>query len=164
VSRRHARAGALVAVTGLVLLGCGRADDGGAPAATPDAADAADTFLRAAERDGLDVDAGCVQALAARLSAADVRAVVAAGPGGSPEDLSRDGAATVDRLLTCADRGGLADQLVDDLEALGSDVDAQCVRDVIAGLDLDAAFAAVDPGAGNDALFEAVVPCADGAD
>ncbi len=160
MSRRRARGGALVALTGLALLACGGADDDDAG----EPATAASTFLRAAEEDGLEVDPGCVEALAARLSPADARAVVSAGPGGSPEDLSPQGAAVVDRLLTCADRGGLADQMVDDLEALGSDVDAQCVRDVIAGLDLDAAFASGDPGAGDDVLFEAVVPCADGAD
>ncbi len=158
MSRRRARPGALVAVTGLVLLGCGRADDAGEPAT------AADTFLRAAAEDGLEVDGGCVEALAARLSPADARAVVAAGPDGTPADLSPQGAAVVARLLTCADRAGLADLMVDDLGALGSDVDAECVRDVIAGLDLDATFSSDDPAAGNDALFEAVVPCADGAD
>jgi hypothetical protein len=155
VSRRRARPGALVAAAGLVLLGCGRADGNGEPAT------AADTFLRAAEDDGLEVDEGCVEALAARLSPADARAVVDAGPDGSPADLSPQGARIVDRLLTCADPDALADLMVEELEALGSEVDAECVRDVIAGLDLDAAFSSGEPAAGSDVLFEAVVPCAD---
>lgn len=148
----HRRVGlCTVAVLAGLVVSCADGDD------SEPSADAADTFLRAAADDGLVVDETCVDDLADQLSESDARAVIEAGPDGTPEDLSDQGVAIVDRLLTCADRAALADVIIADLEELGSDVDGDCVRDVVEQLDLDAVFA----GGGDDELFEAVVPCAE---
>ena len=144
-----------LAVGALALAGCG-GDDGGGDLSGPQQ-QAVDQLLDSTGEAGFSVERGCVEDLAADLSEEDAQAIVAAGPDGDA-DLSAEGEALSDQLLSCVDRDDLIDTFIEQIEASGQDVDDDCVRDALEGMDIASMIAS-----GGDEppaeLIEAVLGC-----
>lgn len=119
--------------------------------------EAARLAIEAAAVEGLELDAACVDELAAQLTDDDARALVDAGIDGDPA-LSAEGEALTAQLLTCVDEEALVDLFVDGLEQSGEAFDEACVRENLDAVDLSAAL-------GEDEtprdLLSAVVGCVD---
>lgn len=144
-----------LAVGTLVLAGCGD-DDGGADLSGAQQ-QAVDQLMDSAGEAGFSVELGCVEGLAADLSEEDAEAIVAAGPDGDA-DLSAEGEALSDQLLSCVDEDDLIDTFIEQIEASGQEVDDECVRDALDGMDIASMIAS-----GGDEppaeLIEAVLGC-----
>ena len=139
----------------LVLAGACNSDDGNDDAGEPgdaggselteDQQTAADQLLAIGEDEGLPFDVDCVEQQAAKLSDEDAAAIVAAGPDGDVE-LSADGDAVTRGLYDCIDNELLVDRFIDEMQTSGADVDEQCMRDALEGVNLAAMFAESDGG------------------
>jgi hypothetical protein len=113
--------------------------------------------IEAAAVEGLELDAGCVDQLAAQLTDDDARALVDAGIDGVPA-LSAHGDALTAQLLTCVDEEALVDLFVDGLEQSGEAFDEACVRANLDDVDLGEARG--EDESSRD-LLGAVVDCVD---
>ena len=125
----------------LTLTACG----GGASGAQGEAADA---LMESAEAEGLDLDKGCVEDVAKKLSDSDAEKLAAAGADGDAE-LSPEGEALQFELFDCVDIDSYVDLIVEDM---GDEVDADCLKDALEVMDLSR---------GEEALFGALSECAD---
>ena len=123
--------GATIAVAALVLAACGSDGDGGASGVQGEAADAA---MAVAAEEGFELDESCVNDLAKQLTDDDAQAIVDSG--GQNSDLSPEGEALSDDLISCIDNDALVDQFVAALAASGQEVDEDCVREKLEGVDL----------------------------
>ena len=130
-----------LAATLLTLTACG----GGASGAQGEAADA---LAESAEAEGLDIDKGCVEDLAKKLSDSDAEKLAAAGADGDPE-LSAEGEALQFELFDCIDIDSYVDLLIADM---GDEVDADCLKDALEDMDLSK---------GEEALTGALFECVD---
>lgn len=137
----------------LVLAACGDDDDG----ASGVQGEAASQAIEAAQAEGLALDEGCVNDLAAQLSDEDAQAIIDAGPDGDA-DLSPEGQALTAELLTCVDQDELIDVFIQGLEESGQEVDENCVRENLEGVDLSSALGSEDepPAELINAVFECV--------
>ena len=140
---------ALAAAT-LVLAAC-NSDDGGASGVQGEAAQQA---IDEAADEGVELDEGCVNDLAKELSDEDAQAIVDAGPDGD-SDLSEAGEATTAELFSCIDPDALVDLFEGMLES-GEDIDEDCVREALEGIDLTGVINGEDP---STELITAVVGC-----
>jgi hypothetical protein len=131
-----------LAAATLALSACG---GGGASGAQGEAADA---LAESAEAEGLDIDKGCVEDLAKKLSDADAEKLAAAGADDDPE-LSPEGEALQFELFDCVDIDSYVDLLVEDM---GDEVDADCLKDALEDMDLSK---------GEEALTGALFECVD---
>ena len=123
--------GATIAAAALVLAACGSDGDSGASGVQGEAADAA--MALGAEED-FELDESCVNDLAKQLSDEDAQAIVDSG--GGDADLSPEGEALSAQLLSCVDNDVLVDQFIAGLAASGQEVDEDCVREKLEGVDL----------------------------
>jgi hypothetical protein len=130
-----------LAIATLVLSACG----GGTSGAQSEAVDA---LMTSAEEEGIDVDKGCVEDLAKKLSDSDAEKLAASGGDGDVE-LSPEGEALQFELFGCIDIDSYVDTLVEDL---GDEVDAGCLKDALKG---------VDVSGGEEALAGAMFECID---
>jgi hypothetical protein len=138
---------------GLVLVagaGCGDDDDGSSGTSfTGDArAELVRLTVDGMADQGIGVDRGCVEELAAQLPDDDARALVEAYPDGDPE-LSESSRGIGSQLLTCADRADLVDALVGSLLATAP-VSEDCIRPVLEALDVGQLAALLSPDPGQD--------------
>lgn len=135
-----------VIVAGLAISACGGGSGG-------DRGEAVDQFVDVMKEQGADVDRGCAEAVADKLSDDDVKAIIDASNGGdaqlSPagEELSLD-------LLDCVDMSSvLTDDVIDQIIAgAGDNVDADCMRKALEEVDLSS----VDDPAVATAMIECV--------
>ena len=141
---------ALAAAT-LVLAAC-NSDDGGASGVQGEAAQQA---IDEAADEGVELDEGCVNDLAKELSDEDAQAIVDAGPDGDA-DLSDAGEATTAELLNCIDPDALVDLFIEGMLESGEDIDEDCVREALEGIDLTGVINGEDP---STELVTAVVGC-----
>ena len=134
-----------LAATVLVLSACG-----GGGGASGDQGKAADLLVSSAEAEGIDVDKGCVEKVADKLSDADAKLIVAAGADGDA-DLSAAGEALQTELFDCVDMDSLIDQMMDEI---GDDpsVDKDCLRGELEDLSRDQLATGDLP----DSLFECI--------
>lgn len=141
---------------GLMLTACGSDDDGGSDLTESQAA-AAQSAIDSAAEDGISLDEGCVNDIAAQLSEDD--AVLAAG--GDDAELSPEGEALTLELLSCADEDAIIDLFVESIsESGGPALDEDCAREELEAFDIveiiTAAGEGDEPPAG---LVEALTPC-----
>jgi hypothetical protein len=118
-----------LAVTAVVVTACG---GGGG-----DRDEAADLFIDAMDEQGLDVDRGCVSDIVDELSDDDVQTILD-DDGNGDATLSEEGQAISAELLDCVGIGDMVDTMIDQLVAnMGEEnVDVDCLRDALDGLDL----------------------------
>lgn len=128
----------------LVLSACG---GGGA---SGDQGKAADLLVSSAKAEGIDVDKGCVDKVAEKLSDEDAKLIVAAGADGDA-DLSPAGEALQSELFSCVDIDSLIDQMMSEI---GDEegVDKECLRGVLESLSADQ----LSSGDMPDSLFECI--------
>mgnify|MGYP001817806181 CR=1 FL=1 len=107
----------------------------------------ADLMIEDAEAGGIELDEGCVKDIAGELSDEDAEKMVAAGVDGEA-DISAEGQALGLKMLSCVDTDALVDQMVAEL---GDEIDADCLKDALKDVDLSA---------GEEALFGAMMQCA----
>ena len=132
-----------LAAATLLLSACG----GGASGSQ---GKAADLLIKSAADENIDIDKGCAQDLAKKLSDADAEKIVAAGDGDT--QLSPAGEALTTEMLGCVDIDSLIDSLIEQIgEQPG--VDKDCLRDVLKDLDPEAL-------AGGD-IPDGIVECID---
>jgi hypothetical protein len=134
----------LVAPVGLLVLAsaCNGSDGGGL---TDDQQAAVDQLLQIEEEEGIAFDRECIEDKAAELSDDDAAAIAAAGPDGDVE-LSEAGQLLTLELYNCIDNDAMVELLIQELGAAGDDVDEDCVRDALDGVDIGALFAASEGG------------------
>jgi len=137
-----------VAPIGLLVLASACNGGGGdSSGLTDDQQAAVDQLLQIQDEEGLAFDEACVRDKAAELSDEDAAAIAAAGPDGDVE-LSEEGQLVTLELSTCLDNDAMVDMLVEQIGASGEDVDEDCVREALEGVDLAALIAATE-GAGD---------------
>lgn len=122
--------------------------DGGGSELTEDQQAAADQLLEIGEEEGLVFDVDCVEAQASQLPDEDAAAIVEAGPDGDVE-LSAEGTAVTRGLFNCVDNEAMVDRFIDELETSGMDVDEECVRDALDGVNIADLFADEEGGEGT---------------
>jgi hypothetical protein len=117
-------------VAALAVTACGGGSSG-------DRGEAVDLFVEAMEAEGVDVDRGCAEKVADKLSDDDVQAIIDEANGRDAE-MSAAGQALADDLLDCVDIGAaFTDDIIDQIvEGAGDNVDADCMREAIQDLDL----------------------------
>ena len=130
-----------LATATLLFSACG---GGGASGAQGEAVDA---LMESAEAEGIDVDKGCVEDLAKKLSDADAEKLAASGGDGDVE-LSPEGEALQFELFGCVDIDSYVDTLVGEM---GDEIDADCLKDALKDADLSAG-----EGALAGAMFECI--------
>ena len=140
-----------VAAATLVLAAC-NSDDGGASGVQGEAAQQA---IDQAADEGVELDEGCVNDLAKDLSDEDAQALVDAGPDGNA-DLSDAGEATTAELLNCIDPDDLINLFIEGMLESGEDIDEDCMREALEGIDLTSVISGDDP---SSELITVVLGC-----
>jgi len=142
----HTRLISAIAVAGLTMAACGGGSGG-------DRGEAVDIFVEAMAEQDIDVDRDCADDIVQKLSDDDIAAIVEAGAGGDAS-LSDEGDEITAGLLDCVDTSAMVDSMIDDLVAEVGDenVDADCLRDALSGIDL----ANPDDPAITTAMFDCV--------
>lgn len=140
-----------VAPVGLLVLAsaCNGDDGGSGSGLTDDQQAAVDQLLQIGEEENLAFDRECVEDKAAELSADDAAAIAASGPDGDAE-LSDEGDALTATLFDCIDNDAMVELMIQQMGASGEDVDEDCVREALDGVDLAALFAATEGGGDAD--------------
>jgi len=146
-----------VSVVGLALAGCGSDGDSGGGLDGPQAAAAAAT-IESASSSGLQLDEACVNDLAAQLSDEDAEAIAS---GADDVEISEGGQALGAELLGCADPDALVDAFIASINESGQEIDEDCARDVLEGVDIPELVAATQGGDLPSDLVAALVECAD---
>ncbi len=135
-----------IAVAGLTMVACGGGGGG-------DRGEAVDIFVDAMAEQNITVDRDCADDLVQQFSDDDIAAIVEAGAGGDAS-LSDEGDEIAAGLIDCVDASEMVDSMIDDLVAEVGDenVDADCLRDALSGIDL----ANPDDPAVTTAMFDCV--------
>jgi hypothetical protein len=163
-----------VAVIGLALTGCGSDDGSGTDDSVPvteaeaededatsgDLSDAqaaaAAIAISDAEEGGVALDAACVDDIAGQLSEEDAEKIAAED--GTP--LSAAGEALGAELLRCAPDEALVDLFIAGLAEGGEQVDEQCAREQLEGVDIvDLVIATQAGGSPPIDVVEALIEC-----
>lgn len=135
-----------VVVAGIALAACGGGSSG-------NRGEAVDLFIEAMAEEDIGVDRECADDIVARLSDDDVETIIDAGADGDAR-LSEEGEKVSSGLLDCVDTSAMVDTMIDDLVAEVGDenVDADCLREALSGLDFSNPD---DPGV-TAAMFDCV--------
>lgn len=112
-----------LAITTLVLSACG--GSGGSQG------EVADLLIESAAEEGLELDKGCVNDVADKLSDEDAEKMVEAGVDGEA-DISPEAEALAFEMISCLDADSLVDSMI---EEMGDEVDADCMRDLLKDVD-----------------------------
>jgi hypothetical protein len=139
-----------------MIVSCG--SDGGTEV-TDAQADAAASVVESAKDNGVTLDADCVEELTAQLSDEDAEKLAAAGDGSA--ELSPEGEALGDEVLSCAPQDELVDLFISGMSESGEDVDEDCARDALADFDVAEIVSATNGGEPPADLIAALVPCLD---
>lgn len=142
----------MLACIGLGLASCGSDSDSGLSDAQSQAADMA---IESAAEDGVTLEAGCVEEVAAQLSDEDAELIAADRTDEVSEeadDLSLD-------LLSCAEDEAITDLFIEGMETSGDAFDESCVRDALEDFDIAEITAAVQDGETPAELVAALAPC-----
>ena len=125
----------VAAAAALFLGACG--SDGGSDLSSDQQA-VVDALMVSAEEEGFGIDEACV----AGLSDEDAAALAATVEGAEepPAELLE----SVSDVFNCIDRDDFVDSIIDDIEASGGSVDADCLRDAFEGVDLGELIVAID--------------------
>jgi hypothetical protein len=117
-----------IAVAAVTLAACGGGGSQG---------EVADLLLDSAEQEGFELDRGCVEDVAGKLSDADADKILEAGPDSDPV-LSAEGEALSNELLDCVDTDSVIDAMIAPLVAeMGEEnVDIDCIKNAARDLDL----------------------------
>lgn len=136
-----------IAIAAITLTACG---GGGASGSQ---GEVADMLLDSAEAEGMELDRGCVEDVAGKLSNDDAEKIIEAGPNGDAV-LSADGEALGEEMFRCVNTDAFVDEMIAPLLAeMGEDnVDVDCIKDALDGLDL---ADPEDPAVGL-AMFECI--------
>ncbi len=145
-----------VAAIALVVASCG--SDGGTEV-TGARADAATNVVEAAEARGINLDEDCVKELTAQLSDEDAEKLAASADGSA--DLSAEGEALGDDVLTCASQDELVELFISGMSESGQPVDEDCARDALEDFDVAEIVSATTGGDPPADLIAALVPCLD---
>ncbi|MDW3214323.1 MAG: hypothetical protein R8G01_10020 [Ilumatobacteraceae bacterium] len=113
-----------LAATAVVVSACG---GGGGKQG-----EVADMFIDLASDEGLELDRGCVEDAADRLSDDDAAAIVEAGTEGTP-DVSPEADEIGESIFNCVDASSFVDSIVAGYEGDDS-IDVDCLRDELEGL------------------------------
>lgn len=165
---------ASLAIAGLTLGACGGSDG----ASSSDRDKVVDQLITEAGNDGATVDRDCASAVVKKLSDADVKAILAAGPNGDAKT-SADADKLALELVKCVKDFGTAldgslpdssvsipaglevtdaliDQIAASIEASGAmTVDRACLKDALAGMDM----ADISAKASDPAFLQQYVAC-----
>ncbi len=109
----------------------------------------ADMFIDLASDEGVELDRGCVEDAAARLSDDDAKAIVDAGTDGDA-DLSPEADAVGDSIFNCVDVGSYVDLMVEQFSDDDS-VDAECLREKLSEMTTAAEI--------EEGIFDAAFAC-----
>jgi hypothetical protein len=142
--------GAAVAL-GLTLGACG-SDDGDLTEAQEAAATLAVTDAAA---QGITLDRGCVNELAAQLSEEDAEKIAAA----DGTQLSAGAEALGVELMRCAPQDELVDLFIQGLAEGGDEVDEVCAREQLEGVDIAELVAQTQTGNPPVEVLEALIEC-----
>ena len=112
-----------LAVATLLLSACG--GSGGQQG------EVADLLVESASEEGLELDKGCVDDLAGKLSDEDAEKMIEAGVDGEA-DISPEAEALAFEMITCIDTDSLVDTFIAEM---GDEVDADCMRDLLKDID-----------------------------
>jgi hypothetical protein len=121
----------LLAASVLFVAACGDDDDDTAGGVQNDAAD---ELVQQMEDEDIDADESCVREAFADMSDEDAQKIVDAGSDETP-DLSPEGLAIATQATTsCVSGEDLLDSFI---ESLPENVDGDCVRETLEGVDFD---------------------------
>lgn len=146
----------VLAAAAALFLGACSSDDGGADL-TADQQEVVDALLASAEEEGFGIDESCVEDVAAGLSDEDAAALAATVE--SDEEPTSEQMTAVGELFNCIDRDDFVDSIVEDLETSGATVDADCLRDALADVDMAEFIAAVDSDEPPSEFVDAITSC-----
>jgi hypothetical protein len=142
-----------------LLAACGGGGDGG----SDDRAKVADELMKSAENEGLDVDAECVDKVAAGLSDADAQLMVDSIGDDEMPTLSDEGEAQKGKLLGCISSDALVQQMMDSIGDQPG-MDKECLKGVLDELSSEdmASIAQSGGDLSGDVmtqLMQDVIPC-----
>ena len=92
---------------------------------------ALDSLRQICAEEGLELDKGCVNDVADKLSDEDAEKMVEAGVDGDA-DISPEAEALAFEMISCLDADSLVDSMI---EEMGDEVDADCMRDLLKDVD-----------------------------
>ena len=142
----------------LALSACGGDSDSSSELSDAQSA-AASSAIEAAAADGVTLDQGCVEEVAAQLSEEDAQ-LAADDP---DAELSAAGESLGIELLSCADEGEIIDLFIAGMSESGAPLDEDCARAALQEVDVTAIIASA--GSGDDVppeLVTALTPCLGG--
>ena len=131
-----------LAAMAVVASACGGSGGG-------DQGEVADLFIELASDEGLELDRGCVEDAAARLSDDDAKAIVEAGTDGNP-DLSPEADEIGDSIFNCVDASSFVDSILAEYED-DDTIDVDCLRKELDGL--------TTPEEIQDKVFDVALAC-----
>ena len=117
--------------------------------------------MQSSEESGLTLDETCVSEVVSRMSDEDAKALAESDLGADVE-LSAEGEALGEELVTCLDRDEFINALVADLSASGINVDRDCIADALADVELTELFDSTGEGPPVE-VIEALDACEQGA-
>ncbi|MET0663390.1 MAG: hypothetical protein ABWZ42_09690 [Ilumatobacteraceae bacterium] len=121
--------------------------------------EAANTVIAATRRDGIELDAACVNDLTSQLSDEDAQEIVDA-EAESDAAVSAEGTAIVSKLLSCAGNDEIIDAFIEQLNTSGQEFDEECVREGLEDIDLAELAASQDGQSGTpEEVISAVFDC-----
>jgi hypothetical protein len=135
--------------TGVLVLGACGSDSSSELSA--DQEQVVDKVMEASAAEGLVLDEQCVRDVISQMPSEDAAILANSDPDAAVE-LSAEGEAIGDDLLTCVDREDLINALVDDLSASGAQVDRQCVADALEGVEPSELFGSSGEGPPEEVL------------
>lgn len=123
---------AAVGVVAVLLAACG-GDDGGGSVQD----EVADEFLSEMSDADVEFDEDCVRDAIGEMSDDDAQAVLDSVEDDSAPDIGPEAVGVATDVMSCADMGAIADQMIDQLvDEMGEDnVDADCLRDAVDDFD-----------------------------
>ena len=138
-----------LAASVLVLAACGGSDSG---SASGDQGRVADLVIELSGEQGFELDEACVNETVSELSDADAKALADSELAGDAET-SDEAEAIGQKVFTdCVDAESYVNSLADSIAEDDDTIDAQCVKDELAGLTVDEV---------DDQIFDAAFACTD---
>lgn len=132
----------MIATGVLIVSACG---SDSTPQLNADQERVVELVMQQSGTSGLTLNEPCVSDVISRMSPEDAKKLADSDLGGEVE-LTPEGEALGEELVTCLDRNAFIDALVADLSTNGIDVDRDCIADALADTELSELF---DPaGAG----------------
>lgn len=126
----------LLAAGVLILGACGSES---AAQLNPDQERVVELVLESSGESGLVLDETCVNEVVSRMSDEDAK-ILAESDLDADVELSAEGEALGEELVTCLDRDEFINALVADLSASGINVDRDCIADALADVELTELF------------------------